>query len=177
MKLIHHLNITIVAILLCFVTFGIQQTHAAPAEPTVVKVTPNTLKAAIAKNRGKVVIVNFWAAWCQPCHQDLLALSQLVSKNSKKGVVVILVTLEVRYQKQFVVSTLKKTGHKTSFYMSESGDIEDWNDFFRVFDPPRAKEEMYVPTTYIYNKAGKREKYLTGAKTLKEYQQLISPYL
>lgn len=47
-------------------------------------------KAAVdaAKFKGKVVIVDFWASWCEPCKVELPALNKLHQKYKGKVVVI-----------------------------------------------------------------------------------------
>lgn len=44
--------------------------------------------------RGKVVIVDFWASWCEPCKQELPALDELYGKYKDDGLVVIGVSVD-----------------------------------------------------------------------------------
>src|SRR5438132_535577 len=43
---------------------------------------------------GKVVIVDFWATWCQTCVQELPAFAALQDKYGKDGLVVIGIALD-----------------------------------------------------------------------------------
>ncbi len=50
----------------------------------------------LAKLKGKVVILDFWATWCVPCRKGLPALAELADQYSDKGVVVYAVNLRER---------------------------------------------------------------------------------
>ena len=65
---------------------------SAQAAPTITTVTPSTLKKAIQAQKGKVVVVNFWATWCAPCVTELPGLAQLQKQYGKRGVAVLLDT-------------------------------------------------------------------------------------
>ncbi|MDR3448262.1 MAG: TlpA disulfide reductase family protein [Alphaproteobacteria bacterium] len=48
----------------------------------------------LAKWRGKVVIVNFWATWCPPCHEEMPALEAVWRKYHGEGLEVIAVSAD-----------------------------------------------------------------------------------
>lgn len=49
---------------------------------------PGKAKVTAAKYKGKVVIVDFWASWCEPCKIELPALNKLHKKYKGKLVVI-----------------------------------------------------------------------------------------
>lgn len=49
---------------------------------------PGKDKVDAAKFKGKVVIVDFWASWCEPCKVELPALNKLHQKYKGKVVVI-----------------------------------------------------------------------------------------
>ena len=51
------------------------------------------LAAALEKLRGRPVLVNFWASWCEPCRQEMPALQALAERT---GLAVVLVAVNDR---------------------------------------------------------------------------------
>lgn len=47
----------------------------------------------LADHRGKVVLVNFWGTWCEPCKQETPALVAANDKLAKEGLVIVGVDL------------------------------------------------------------------------------------
>lgn len=73
--------------------------HAAPSELKAVaaKAPPEAadarLSEALAGYRGQVVIVNFWASWCEPCRQEMPSLQRLSERWHDKGLRVVTVAV------------------------------------------------------------------------------------
>jgi cytochrome c biogenesis protein CcmG/thiol:disulfide interchange protein DsbE len=44
--------------------------------------------------RGKVVIVTFWATWCEPCHEELPLLSDYAARHAAQGLQVLAFSLD-----------------------------------------------------------------------------------
>lgn len=73
----------------------------ASAAPAIGSAAPDfTLRALEGSNtrlqeqRGKVVLVNFWATWCTPCRQEMPHLSRLSDKYSASGLVLLGVNVD-----------------------------------------------------------------------------------
>jgi peroxiredoxin len=48
----------------------------------------------LAEQRGKVVLVNFWATWCGPCKQEMPQLNRLYDKYRDSGFVLLGVNVD-----------------------------------------------------------------------------------
>jgi peroxiredoxin len=45
----------------------------------------------LAQYRGKVVVLNFWATWCEPCREEMPSLDRLAGKLAGRPFVVLAV--------------------------------------------------------------------------------------
>ncbi|MGE0357568.1 MAG: TlpA family protein disulfide reductase [Burkholderiales bacterium] len=61
------------------------------AAPPLALATPAGGRIDLARLRGKVVLVNFWATWCAPCVEEMPALARLRSRLSSRGFEVLAV--------------------------------------------------------------------------------------
>ncbi|HEX2830888.1 MAG TPA: TlpA disulfide reductase family protein [Burkholderiales bacterium] len=48
----------------------------------------------LAAYRGKVVLINFWATWCEPCRLEMPSIQRLRDKLGAKGFAVLAVNLD-----------------------------------------------------------------------------------
>lgn len=77
---------------------------AAPAGTTVLGVgddasaytLPNLdgTTTALAKWRGKTVLLNFWATWCGPCREEMPMLAKLQREHASDGLQVVGIAME-----------------------------------------------------------------------------------
>jgi cytochrome c biogenesis protein CcmG/thiol:disulfide interchange protein DsbE len=74
------------------------QDHPGPPEkprvPNLIFNTIDTKQWSLDKNRGNIVILNFWATWCGPCRTEIPYLVKIADEYKKRGVNVVGVSLD-----------------------------------------------------------------------------------
>ncbi len=60
----------------------------------------------LAQYRGKVVLVHYWATWCEPCVRDLATIKDVYSKYGRAGFAPVGISLD--YDKNQVTGYLQK---------------------------------------------------------------------
>jgi thiol-disulfide isomerase/thioredoxin len=68
------------------------ETAAPRVEVEVVKY--DGLGAKVRQHKGKVVVVDFWATWCQPCKKEFPHLVELSQKHAADGLVAVSVSVD-----------------------------------------------------------------------------------
>lgn len=51
-------------------------------------------KFRLADQRGRVVLINFWATWCPPCREEMPAMERLWQHHKDQGFVLVAVSLD-----------------------------------------------------------------------------------
>src|SRR4051812_44649912 len=46
-------------------------------------------KVSMAKLKGKVVVLDFWASWCEPCKKEIPALNKIYGKYKSRGLSIV----------------------------------------------------------------------------------------
>ncbi|MDQ2927522.1 MAG: TlpA family protein disulfide reductase [Pseudomonadota bacterium] len=69
------------------------------AAPDFTLRTMNGPNMRLQEQRGRVVMVNFWATWCGPCRQEMPQLNRLYEKYHAAGFVLLGVNVDDDQQK------------------------------------------------------------------------------
>ncbi|SMN10629.1 Cytochrome c-type biogenesis protein CcmG/DsbE, thiol:disulfide oxidoreductase [uncultured Candidatus Thioglobus sp.] len=75
--------------------------------------------------KGKVVLLNFWASWCNPCVKEIPSLMRLQQKLSNKNFQIL--TINVGESKSKIDKFIKKVGLNLPIMLDTKGvAVKDW---------------------------------------------------
>ena len=119
--------------------------------PDVAFTGPDGKPMKLADLKGQVVVVNFWATWCGPCKEEMPSLAKLAKDYAERGVKVVPISVD-RLEDTAAAKDFLKTHGALPFYNDPTYHV-----VFGLTPRPDG-----IPTTVIYDKAGKEEGRLSG---------------
>jgi len=114
---------------------------------------------------GKVVLIDFWATWCQPCRKEMPGYQKLVDKYGPRGFIVIGLKFDTMADTEDPVVFAKKIGVHYSLAVAPDelkrkfGDIEG------------------LPTTMLYDRNGILRKKIIGFEYTDVIETALEPLL
>ncbi|MEZ4443232.1 MAG: TlpA disulfide reductase family protein [Polyangiaceae bacterium] len=120
---------------------GVAVGKAAP-ELKVEKVTGSG-PASLAEGKGKVVIVDFWATFCEPCRKSFPAYEELAKKyGDDLAIIAVSVDDPEDVSNDDVKGFAEELGVSFSVLWDKTGGTA------KTYDPPK------MPTSYVLDKEG-----------------------
>ncbi|VTS01280.1 TlpA disulfide reductase family protein [Tuwongella immobilis] len=99
----------------------------------------------VEANRGKVVVIDFWADYCVPCKKEFPNLVRLHRQRAADGLVCVSVSVDDPEDKDKALAFLTKQG-AGFFNILLDEKYEVWQDHYTV---------AAVPMVVVYGKDGK----------------------
>jgi thiol-disulfide isomerase/thioredoxin len=137
----------------------------APKDPELIDV--QGYQKLVQQYKGKPLLVNFWATWCEPCRDEYPLLNELAKEYAPQGLKVVGVSLDqdgdlilmrrflARYKPIFP-NYRKKKGDEDAFVQAV---MPGWNGS--------------IPASVFYAKDGTQIGHLVGAGNRETYEAAI----
>jgi thiol-disulfide isomerase/thioredoxin len=121
----------------------------------------------VAAQRGRVLLVNFWATWCAPCRKEMPGLASLEKKLSARGFTLITVSADEPEDAAAAEAFLRKSGATGAAYLKKSRDD---NAFINGIDP---KWSGALPASFLYDRQGRKVRSFFGEVEMAELEAAI----
>lgn len=126
------------------------------------------LAERIAREKGRVVLVNFWATWCVPCREEFPSLARLQRTHAARGLSVLGVSTDLARDMPAVEKFLAE--HRPPFPNYRKKSEGDDQDFIEAMDPKWGGE---LPFSVLYGRDGKKAKVLSGQHSYAEFEREV----
>lgn len=170
------LVLILVFIIMSFSVFAAKSNKKEDVKmPNIVLYDQYGKKHNIEEYKGKVVVINFWATWCGYCVQEMPEFEKVYKEfgSNKKDVIILGVAgpkskenqNNVDVEKDKIISFLKKKNITYPTLMDETG---------KSFDDYKVRA---LPMTYVINKDGYLEGFVSGAITSEQLRKAVNETL
>jgi peroxiredoxin len=116
-------------------------------------------KWTLKEQRGKVVVVNFWANWCPPCRKEMPDLETLYKQFKDQGLVILAISDEDAGKVAPFIAERKVT-------------------YPILLDPERKVNELFqiegIPKTFVYDRGGKLVAQSIDMRTRRQFLEMLA---
>jgi thiol-disulfide isomerase/thioredoxin len=150
---------------------GLALAGALAAQPKLAPVDETGYTKLIAANKGKVVLVDFWATWCKPCRAEMPELVKLGQKLKARGFELVTISSDEPEQEASALKVLKENSVAAPVYAKRPKDDDK---FINAID---TKWGGALPAMFLYDRTGKKVRSFIGETPVKELEAAIEKLL
>jgi thiol-disulfide isomerase/thioredoxin len=115
--------------------------------------------------RGKVVLVDFWATWCQPCKKEMPGYQKLLNLYGSRGLAVIGFKFDTMMDTEEPAQFAKRIGVRYPLAIAR----DDLKQKFGGIEG--------LPTTMLYDRQGILRKKIIGFEYTDAFESALKPLL
>jgi peroxiredoxin len=113
----------------------------------------------LKEQRGKVVVLNFWATWCPPCRKEMPDLETLYRQFKDQGLVILAISDEDAGKVAPFIAQQKVT-------------------YPILLDPGRKVNDLFqiegIPKTFVYDRKGKLVAQSIDMRTRRQFLEMLA---
>ncbi len=143
----------------------------AGARPKLQPVDEAGFREILAAQRGKVVLFDFWATWCEPCREEMPVLADVARQLRGRGFVLVTISADEPEQEAAAADFLGRQGISPPCYIKRARNDEDFINFID------RKWSGALPALFLYGRDGKRAASFIGETDRQEIEAAIRKLL
>jgi thiol-disulfide isomerase/thioredoxin len=143
----------------------------APPPRGIVDVDETGWERLRAQQRGRVLVVNFWATWCEPCREEFPDLVRLYNTYRSRGLSVVAISMDEPESVPAIEQFLKSQGANFGSYRQQ------FKDFEVLVNSINPRWAGGIPATFLYDREGRLIESWQGATTYEEFEGAVKPLL
>jgi peroxiredoxin len=113
----------------------------------------------LKEQRGKVVVLNFWATWCPPCRKEMPELQALYLRFKDQGLIILAISDEDAGKVKPFIADRKVT-------------------YPVLLDPDRKVNDLFqiegIPKTFVYDRSGKLVAQSIDMRTRRQFLEMLA---
>ncbi len=143
-----------------------------PSSPTeIADLNEEGWQQAKARHKGRVLLVNFWATWCEPCREEFPALVRLHNTYRGHGLSLVAISMDEPESTAEIQAFLKSEGAQFGSYRH---NFQDFGEFIDTVNPQWGGG---IPATFLFDRSGKLVASWQGATRFEEFEAAAQPLL
>ena len=141
------------------------------AQDRLVPLDEAVYQKLIASAKGQVLLVNFWATWCEPCRAEMPALAKLAASLRARGFQLVTVSADEPEDEAAARQFLQKSGVQGPAYLKR---VKNDDAFIASVD---SKWSGALPALILFDRAGRKARTFLGETDLKTLEAAIRELL
>lgn len=123
------------------------------------------------QQRGRVLLVNFWATWCEPCREEFPDIVRLHNTYRSRGLSVVAISMDEPESRPAIEQFLQSQGAKFGSYRQQ------FKDFEALVNSINPRWGGGIPATFLFDREGRLVESWQGATTFEEFESAVKPLL
>ena len=124
-----------------------------------------------ARQRGRVLLVDFWATWCDPCREEFPNLVRLHNAYRSRGLSLVAISMDEPESVPAIQRFLQSQGATFGSYR------QHFRDFEVLVNSINPRWGGGIPATFLYDREGKLASSWEGATTYPEFESAVKRLL
>jgi thiol-disulfide isomerase/thioredoxin len=125
----------------------------------------------VQSRRGKVVLYDFWATWCEPCRAELPQLVKLEARLRARGFELVTISADEPEAATDAEKLLRRLAVPGLTYRRQAKSDDQ---FINAID---ATWSGALPAGFLYDRSGRRVRSFIGETDIKDFEAAIAKVL